>query len=72
MSPFLGPLVKKTYLTLVYLTVVLANKIKGFVGEKNRFPEAVKIWLFLLKWRDECALLRQMQAVARLSIASAV
>ena len=66
------PIVKKTYLTLLYLTGVSANKIKGFVREKNRFPEAVKIWLFLLKWRDECALLRQMQAVARLSIASAV
>jgi len=33
----------------MYLTVVLTNKIKGFVREKNRFPEAVKIRPFLLK-----------------------
>jgi hypothetical protein len=34
----------------MYLTVVLANKIKGFVREKNRFREAVKNPAFLLKW----------------------
>ena len=34
--------VKKTYLTLLGLTAVSVNKIKGFVPEKNRFREAVK------------------------------
>jgi hypothetical protein len=42
--------VKKTYLTSLYLTVVLANKTKGFVPERNPFPEAVKNPAFLLKW----------------------
>ena len=41
-SPAFEPPVKKTYLTLLGLTAVFACKIKGFVGEKNRFPEAVK------------------------------
>jgi len=35
-------------LTLLGLTAVLANKIKGFVPEKNRFREAVKNPAFLL------------------------
>ena len=47
---FFIPPVKKTYLTSLGLTADLVNKIKGFVPEKNPFPEAVKIWLFLLKW----------------------
>ena len=41
-SPAFGPFVKKTYLTLVYLTVVLASKIKGFVLEKKNFREDVQ------------------------------
>jgi len=45
---FLTPSVKKTYLTLLYLTAVFINKIKGFVSEKNRFPEAVKILMIML------------------------
>ena len=39
---FLRHIVKKTYLTLICLTVVSANKIKGFDPKKNRFREAVK------------------------------
>ena len=34
----------------MYLTVVFASKIKGFVLEKNRFPEAVKNQAVLPKW----------------------
>jgi len=45
-KPFFGVAVKKTYTTLLCLTVVSANKIKGFVPEKNRFREAVKKRLF--------------------------
>ena len=70
-NPVSGHLVKKTYLTLVYLTVVSANKIKGFVPEKNRFREAVKIWLLLPKWLNERAFLRQTGAVDGISISSA-
>ena len=55
---FLQASVKKTYLTFMYLTVVSANKIKGFVHEKNRFREAVKNPAFLLKWPNERALSR--------------
>ena len=48
--PVFDPAVNKTYLTLMYLTAVFASKIKGFVAEKNRFPEAVKNPAFLLIW----------------------
>ena len=48
-----SPLVKKTYLTLVYLTVVSTSKIKGFVLEKKNFPEDVQKTPLLLKWARE-------------------
>jgi len=69
---FLEPRVKKTYLTKVYWTAVFACKIKGFVPEKNRFREAVKIWASLSKQPNERGLLRQMRAVGGHSIASAI
>jgi hypothetical protein len=56
----------------MYLTAVFACKIKGFVPEKNRFPEAVKISASLLKWPNERGLLRQMRAVGGHSSASAI
>jgi hypothetical protein len=43
------PLVKKTYLTLMYLTVVSTSKIKGFVLEKKNFREDVQKTPSLLK-----------------------
>jgi hypothetical protein len=58
-KPVFEGLVKKTYLTLLGLTAVLASKIKGFVPEKNRFREAVKKRPFLLKWPNERALSRE-------------
>ena len=48
--PVFGAPVKKTYLTLVYLTVVLASKINGFVLEKKNFREDVQKTPPLLKW----------------------
>ncbi len=46
---FHGP-VKKTYLTLMYLTAILPNICKGFVLEKNTGRACVKILPFLLNW----------------------
>jgi len=56
------PIVKKTYLTLLYWTGVSANKIKGFVREKNRFPEAVKIRAFLLNWPNGDAVSHKLES----------
>ena len=54
--------VNKTYLTFLYLTAVSANKIKGFVREKNPFPEAVKNPAFLLKWPHAGNVPRQLES----------
>jgi hypothetical protein len=43
--------VKKTYLTLMYLTRVSTNVCRGFVVRKNPFREAVEFWPLLLKWK---------------------
>jgi hypothetical protein len=69
---FFGRPVKKTYLTLIGLTVVFGCKIKGFVHEKNRFREAVKIMAFMPNSANECALCRQMRAVDGMSVGSAI
>jgi hypothetical protein len=55
------PLVKKTYLTLVCLTRVLANVCKGFVLKINLFRENVQNRTFVLKWADEHTVLLQME-----------
>jgi len=43
----------------MYLTAVSANKIKGFLPEKNRFREAVKNPAFLLDWDNVDDVLRE-------------
>ena len=45
---FFHPSVKKTYLTLMYLTVVSTNKIRGFVQNIFPFREAVQKTLTML------------------------
>jgi hypothetical protein len=53
--------VKKTYLTLMYLTRVLTNICRGFVLEKNLLREHVEIRVFVLQWAGEHTLLRQLE-----------
>ena len=52
-NPVFGLLVKKTYLTCVYLTAISTNKYGAFVHLKNLAPGYVQIWPFVLEWAGE-------------------
>jgi hypothetical protein len=59
--PGFRPLVKKTYLTIMYLTRVSTNVCGGFAPKINLFRENVQIRTFVLKWANEHTLLLHME-----------